>query len=249
MTIDYKDSKRIVGLSTDARPTNPETNSILVEKNTADRYWYNGTSWLPTWTFTDNLSDDTLWTPVGSGITVTGGEISIAGVTTGSGNYLWRSLSHVLSDTLWTMELDYRSTAQTGSAVFAPFGVRNSVGALYTTGTGVNEFFMRDDTDNALLGPWTNTKDTTRGSASSIAWTEGSFYYPRMGRTTATTSKYQLFSNTGRTSQVGSTQTHTSVPSTLTGLTHFVSGGGSAGGGTSTGKIDNIYISESDLFT
>jgi hypothetical protein len=29
----------------------------------------------------------------------------------------------------------------------------------------------------------------------------------------------------------------------------LVCGGGDGGGGTSTGKISNIYISESDLFT
>ena len=249
MTIKYLDSKRISALSTDAKPSNVETNSIIVEKDTGVRKWFNGTSWIPAWTFTDDLSSSTPWTSVGSGITVTGGEISIAGVTTGTGNYLWRTLDgHTLSDTLWTMELDYKSTGQTGSAVFAPFGVRSSVGALYTTGSGVNEFYMRDDTDNALLGSWTNTKDSASGSALSIAWTEGSFYYPRIGRTSLTTMKYQLFSDSARTSQVGSTLTAT-ISSSITGLDTLVCGGGDGGGGTSTGKISNIYISESDLFT
>jgi len=39
MTIEYKDSKRISALSSDTKPTNVETNSILVEKDTAKRYW------------------------------------------------------------------------------------------------------------------------------------------------------------------------------------------------------------------
>ena len=46
MTIEYKDSKRIIGLSTDTKPTNVETNSILVEKNNSKRYWFDGTNWI-----------------------------------------------------------------------------------------------------------------------------------------------------------------------------------------------------------
>ena len=45
MTIEYKDSKRISALAADTKPTNVETNSILVEKDTAKRYWYDGSVW------------------------------------------------------------------------------------------------------------------------------------------------------------------------------------------------------------
>lgn len=200
------------------------------------------------WEFTDDLSSATPWTSVGSGITVTGGEIAIAGVTANASNYLWRTFpdSHVLSDTLWTLELAYKSTGQTGGAVFFPYGVRDSVAPL-SPDSG-DSMRMRDDTDNSFLGVWGATDDgSDDGYAASIAWTEGSFYYPRSGRTSSTSIKYQLFSNADRSSQVGSTGTAT-ISSTITGLDTFVSGGGS-GGGTSTGKIDNIYIEESDLFT
>ena len=33
------------GVSSLSKPTNVETNSILIEKDTADRYWFNGTTW------------------------------------------------------------------------------------------------------------------------------------------------------------------------------------------------------------
>jgi hypothetical protein len=47
LTIKYLDSKRITGLAADTKPTNVETNSILVELDTAKRYWFGGSSW--TW--------------------------------------------------------------------------------------------------------------------------------------------------------------------------------------------------------
>ena len=45
MTVSYMDAKRITGLSTDTKPTNVETNSIFVETDTANRYWFDGTTW------------------------------------------------------------------------------------------------------------------------------------------------------------------------------------------------------------
>ena len=45
MTIKYLDSKRVSALSSDTKPTNLEDNSILVELDTAKRYWYDGSAW------------------------------------------------------------------------------------------------------------------------------------------------------------------------------------------------------------
>jgi hypothetical protein len=47
LTIKYLDSRRITGLAADTKPTNVETNSILVELDTAKRYWFDGSAW--TW--------------------------------------------------------------------------------------------------------------------------------------------------------------------------------------------------------
>jgi hypothetical protein len=43
--VNYLDSRRISGLSSDTKPTNVETNSIFVETDTALRYWFNGNYW------------------------------------------------------------------------------------------------------------------------------------------------------------------------------------------------------------
>tara|TARA_B110000285_G_scaffold5380_1_gene5699 strand:- start:142 stop:1611 length:1470 start_codon:yes stop_codon:yes gene_type:complete len=234
------------------KPTNVQVGSRFEETDTRKMYhytydWFLEGTTIPPWSFTDDLSSSTPWTSVGSGITVTGGEISMAGVAASGSNYLWRSLSHTLSDTLWTMEFDYKSTGQSGGSVFFPFGVKSSVSPL-APNSG-DSLRMRDDTDNALLGSWGSTVGGVEdGGTASIAWTEGSFYYPRVGRINSTTIKYQLFSDSARTSQVGSTLTAT-ISSSITGLDTLVCGGGDGGGGTSTGKISNIYISESDLFT
>ena len=235
-----------------SKPTNVQVGSRFEETDTRKMYhytydWFLEGTTIPPWSFTDDLSSSTPWTSVGSGITVTGGEISMAGVAASGSNYLWRSLSHTLSDTLWTMEFDYKSTGQSGGSVFFPFGVKSSVSPL-APNSG-DSLRMRDDTDNALLGSWGSTVGGVEdGGTASIAWTEGSFYYPRVGRINSTTIKYQLFSDSARTSQVGSTLTAT-ISSSITGLDTLVCGGGDGGGGTSTGKISNIYISESDLFT
>lgn len=45
MVIKYLDSKRISALAADTKPTNVEANSILVEKDTGERYWFDGTDW------------------------------------------------------------------------------------------------------------------------------------------------------------------------------------------------------------
>jgi hypothetical protein len=246
--LDY--SGDIITTTTTVKPTNVQVGSRFEETDTRKMYQYIYDWFLEgtTWTFTDDLSSSTPWTSVGSGITVTGGEISMAGVAASGSNYLWRTLDgHTLSDTLWTMEFDYKSTGQSGGSVFFPFGVKSSVSPL-SPNSG-NSLRMRDDTDNSYLGPLSSTVGgADSGSTASIAWTEGSFYYPRIGRTNSTTMKYQLFSDAARTTQVGSTLTAT-ISSSITGLDTLVCGGGDGGGGTSTGKISNIYISESDLFT
>ena len=45
MTIKYLDSRRVSGLSSDTKPTNVESETIFVETNTANRYWFDGTTW------------------------------------------------------------------------------------------------------------------------------------------------------------------------------------------------------------
>ena len=52
MTIKYLDSKRVSALSSDTKPTNLEDNSILVEKDTGKRYWFDAES-VNTWLDTD----------------------------------------------------------------------------------------------------------------------------------------------------------------------------------------------------
>ena len=46
MTINYLDSKRLQGLSTDTKPTNVQTNLIFEQTDNSIRYWYNGTNWF-----------------------------------------------------------------------------------------------------------------------------------------------------------------------------------------------------------
>ena len=56
MTIKYLDSKRISALAADTKPTNVETNSILVEKDTGARKWFDGTNWNPSWDLNEDFT-------------------------------------------------------------------------------------------------------------------------------------------------------------------------------------------------
>lgn len=56
MTIQYLDSKRLTGLSSDTKPTTLSDNSIFIETDTGGRYIFDGDRWKPTSKF-DSLSD------------------------------------------------------------------------------------------------------------------------------------------------------------------------------------------------
>ena len=101
MTIKYLDSKRISALSSDTKPTNVETNSILVEKDTGKRYWNDGTAWtlespvtlisgLKLWL---DASDTTTITKDGSNL------VSVWGDKSGEGNDLAQATGS--SQPLW----------------------------------------------------------------------------------------------------------------------------------------------------
>ena len=71
MTIKYLDSKRISALSSDTKPTNVETNSILVEKDTGKRYWYDGSAWTRDNFVPTEISGLKLWLDADDATTIT----------------------------------------------------------------------------------------------------------------------------------------------------------------------------------
>lgn len=56
MTIQYLDSRRLTGLSSDTKPTTLSDNSIFIETDTGKRFMFDGTAWKRTSKF-DSLSD------------------------------------------------------------------------------------------------------------------------------------------------------------------------------------------------
>ena len=56
MTIQYLDSRRLTGLSSDTKPTTLSDNSIFIETDTGGRYIFDGDRWKPTSKF-DSLYD------------------------------------------------------------------------------------------------------------------------------------------------------------------------------------------------
>ena len=133
MTIKYLDSKRVSALSTDTKPTNLEDNSILVEKDTGDRYWHDASISSTTVTFEDDFSSDN-WTDADpTNIGVAGGVMHAIGTRDNTNDTSYIDLGTPLSDTTWVMRFKADITSLTqgdsGSSLLLMLGISDSSGA------------------------------------------------------------------------------------------------------------------------
>lgn len=162
--------------------------------------------------FSNDFSSSTGWTTYGSGVSVTGGTGRARTAAIDSGIYA--NIGGTLSDTLWVWEWDdIRTNTGTGALVYC-----------LAAGTSVPATSSQD-----FLGIYQNNsnyynayKDGGAAFDTGIgpAFSEGTHYWDRLIRTSATNLRLLIFSNSGRTSQVGSTA-NTTIASTIGGLTHI----------------------------
>ena len=127
MVIKYLDSKRISALAADTKPTNVETNSILVEKDTGKRRWFNGTAWAAeNWDINDDFSSylsqgtaDAVWIPDSTAVDVNITADNLNMDRTGSDQTVYRDvLGANVSDTAWVC----RYTLNHSAGSFANLG-------------------------------------------------------------------------------------------------------------------------------
>ena len=222
-------------------PSSVQDNSILVEKYTGKRFWFDE-AFTPSITFTDTFQNNTGWTFVpssGSNISVSGGEVYANTVTADGDNRIHKPLGFTLEDQFvarWT---------------HIPKGVSNNNVYMYvmnfTAGTGNFSTSINQDsiyllTDSSSQNLMLRSQDgTTTGSVSNTQGltTDQGYYLTLVKDRSSGTVYVRSGSHTGT---LVNTLT-TTFSSGITGLTHVQTGaitGGNAG--TGSYKIENLQI-------
>ena len=233
MTIKYLDSKRVSALSSDTKPTNVETNSILVERDTGKRYWFDGTTWIIKPTYYSDFLISTEWTQIGSGISVTGGKLKGNAFDSSGNNRVYHLLGSI-NDTAWVMRFEYTPTSSAAGAYYMPIGLTVGAGGL---NEGVDAIRLWIDMGSYTTF-WRSKDGSTEGNAGTqYNLTAGTKYYYTVTNDNRTlTSVVRTGSHTGTAVSTGTT----TIQAGVTGLTHIQSGSTSFNAGTNTYSIDNL---------
>jgi hypothetical protein len=224
MTIEYKDSKRIVGLSTD-----------IVETVTYETDFSTNTGW--------NVNSASSFLAIDT--TDEALEFYNQGLSTTFAN-IYYDLGANVSETKWIMRCSLTSdgTASTDEPLFK-FEINNTSNAMSNTNSDAIGFHIYTDRANTWQRIYGVCKDSTtsvRGAGTSPTYwgnlTTGTRYYITMTRTSATncTLVVRTGSHTGSIVSSG-TLTQNAIPSTLTGLRYLTA----QNYGQGQGKTMKIY--------
>ena len=239
-----------------SKPTDVQDNSILVEKDTARRYWFTAES-ERTPTFEDDFSTDN-WTDVGTQIGVSGGKMVWNALRSGSnqGSYYDIGTANI-SETEWVLDFTLDIDAMTEGDTNAYFTIGLSDTSTMNVNTsqdfiGLLTFLSTSSANNSrFMATGANGGTTVGGTdfTTSDPQTLGLFYV-RIRRTSATECKVAIYSNSDYSTLVEE-QTVT-ITSGLTGLRYLkltnltVSG---AGTGVFNGTMDNVKYYNSTTST
>jgi len=132
MTINYLDSKRISALSSDTKPTNVQDNSILVNKDTGRRYWFD----TGNVTFEDDFTSDN-WTDSDSTIIGVNTSTQVLDFKAKDGNFYEASyIPQTIGDKfVYRMKFNLSTIDQTGNveSVRVGFGLSNAGDIAFTS--------------------------------------------------------------------------------------------------------------------
>ena len=225
----------------DVKPTNVQDNSIMVEKDTARRYWFSAGTAI---SFEDDYTSNTGWTQTGSKVTVDSGKSdwvdANAAATNDSLQQVIKSLGITLSDTAWTADFTYINNG--GTVGGYPFVFQSGTGNYDSASN--DAITMSEDNPNKIK---INTKNggTYVAGSSTIAVSSGTTYYIRIQRTSATDIKLSAFTDSARTTHTsGSPVTASNAGiANITGLTYVQhQNQTTGGGGTSNFEITDLKI-------
>ena len=254
--IKFATSGNTYSTSAGGKPTNVQDNSLLVEKDTARRYWFDAES-ERTPTFEDDFSSDN-WTDVGTQIGVSGGKMVWNALRSGSnqGSYYDIGTANI-SETEWVLDFTLDIDVMTEGDTNAYFTIGLSDTSTMNVNTsqdfiGLLTFLATSSNNNSrFMATGANGGTTISGTdfTTSDPQTLGLFYV-RIRRTSATECKVAIYSNSDYSTLVEE-QTVT-ITSGLTGLRYLkltnltVSG---AGTGVFNGTMDNVKYYNSTTST
>ena len=210
--------------SISSRPTNVQDNSLLIENDTARRYWFDANPLLD-----DDFSTDD-WTDSGANVGISSGVMNfdIDRTTTDQSSYY--QLSRALSDTKWTMRLhDVIVTTKSGGVeVF--IGVSSNTSGAQTAQDfiGLN---LGDNTANPVLGGVDSDGAVIARLAGDYTYSLSTTYNIEIIRESATSYRIKVFSNSGFDSTALFSQSYTCT-ATTTGLQYVKFANGQVAGST-----------------
>ena len=217
-----------VPASGDIKPTNVQDNSLLVEKDTARRYWLNSA------TLDEKYSSG--WTQVGTQITVSSNQVNFSSALCGTDRRVYKPLGFTLDDK-FTVEWEF-SLTDSGSSQAQPFALTAGTAQLDNSTTNQDSIYFKSSSAGYQLA----CKDgTTNTQSSANSYTNGTTLYARLVRD-GTSGTLSIYSDSARTTLVNSA-THT-IPATVTGLNTLQHGVDAVQSGTRTisGTISNVRI-------
>jgi hypothetical protein len=240
----------------ETKPTDIQDNSLLIEKDTANRYWFTAqTGDTPTfeddYDYTTQTLADAAWIPTDTAkirVNITNDNLAYTAVNDGSNDLVTHDLGASVSENKWVLRWKQTiSTLTDGGTNQSRFiiGLGDTI-----TGAATNQDFI-----GMFIG-WFNTSahkhyytnwanggrgDTANSTEISLVPVTGTKYYELI-RTSASTFEFSISSTSAYTKDVLATQTTTGV--TATGLRYikmFNREGGS-GGAQIIGTVDDLYF-------
>ncbi len=250
--------------SISSRPTDVQDNSILVEKDTTRRYWFDKqTGTTPTYndnfsTYDDQTAADAAWVSNDNAdfrVNITNDNLDFnSKVTSTTNTGIYYDLGTALSDTAWTMDFKLVITTNTlyssgsvNAATYITMNDTNNGGAIGGNVDAMGFYISSPAAGSKFCVTWANSSYLNRGGGEfSGTITTGTFYM-RLKRTGATSVKLEVYSEATRTSSsLIEEKEITGTDSGITGLQYIRiqdnQSSAGTGSGQTIGTIDDICI-------
>ena len=218
------------GTLADVKPTNVQDNSILVEKDTGNRYWKTP----PTVTFQDDFSTSPNgWTSVGSTVTISSGALRAVSVNTASDDRLHKGLGFTLSNSVWVCQFEVNLSTSNYTNLIALTDRVSNMNAYDTILCDYNG-------SNIKMREYNGS--TIGLDSTGIAVSTGTQYYVTLTRTSPTELKLEVRTDSHTGALVGGSAETGTINSGTVDLNTVQSGAYGRASGSASYVIDNLKI-------
>ena len=218
MTINYLDSKRLQGLSSDI---------------------------VNTPTFSDDYTTNSGWTQTGTTVTVDSGtadKLDFTAVVGNADHRVSKAIGVTLSDTLWICDYEINITAMGALTEAFPLFISAGTAKLRSTQDELGTTIYNNAGTHQMA--ITSRLDNSGLNSTYINISLSTLYYIRLERTSATNVRLNIFSDSGRTSHIAGSPVNYTINSGIGGLTtvQHSSDDGAGNANTINLTIDNLKI-------